>query len=66
MNISISEAVFPSYNRIRNNILRQQTANYQRKIAQLNTHLAQMQAAHDFKADHEKIKQSILTLAPPA
>lgn len=53
MNISISENVFPSYNKIRNKLVQQQNAEYQHKISQLNSNLAKMEATYDFKLEHE-------------
>lgn len=64
MNVCSSECVFPSYNKIKQQIIDQQSKQYELKIQGLNNRLASMQSSSNFKADHQLIKQSIIALAP--
>ena len=63
MNIKASTCVFPSYRSILEKTQQTYIKQYKNKIHGLQSHLAQLQANHDFEKDHEQIQLSIMTLS---
>lgn len=52
MRILQSNFVFPSYGKIKEEIIQKKTHKYEEKISRLEGKLKQMQQANDFEADH--------------
>jgi len=63
MRILNSNYVFPSYNKLREEIVQKKVKNYQNRIGRLTQKLAQMHKTNDFTNDHEMIKDSIICLS---
>jgi predicted acyl esterase len=63
MNVLRSNYVFPSYSKIKQEIVDKRSKAYERTITRLNQKLTDMGQQNNFQQDHDKIKNCIISLS---
>ena len=63
MNVLRSNYVFPSYSKIKQDIINKKSKAYDGTIRRLNKKLVEMSQENNFQEEHEKIKNCIISLS---